>query len=102
MQSQELLNIPSKDRPAVSGKKNQTTGMMNAFSAANTRKKNDDGQDRLIGKKWRQRVPIYVRQLILLNDGPVTITTIKLNIQLLAVENALAGARIRSPTISAG
>lgn len=45
---------------------------------------------------------MYVRQLMLLNDGPVTITTMKLNVQLLAVENAFAGALIRSPTISAG
>ena len=45
---------------------------------------------------------MYVRQLMLLNDGPVTITTMKLNIQLLAVEKAFAGARMRRPTISAG
>jgi hypothetical protein len=75
---------------------------MNAFSAANT---------------------IYVPQSICLKDGPVTITTTKLKIlpktkanrrlktvdkgtnntdQLLAVLSALAGARIRKPTISAG
>lgn len=45
---------------------------------------------------------MYVPQLILLNDGPVTMTTMKLNVQFDAVLNALAGARIRSPTISAG
>ena len=45
---------------------------------------------------------MYVPQLILLNDGPVTITTTKLNVQLEAVLNALAGARIPRPTISAG
>lgn len=39
---------------------------------------------------------------MLLKDGPVTITTTKLKIQLLAVENAFAGARMRRPTISAG
>ena len=39
---------------------------------------------------------------MLLNDGPVTITTMKLKIQLLAVEKAFAGARMRRPTISAG
>ena len=45
---------------------------------------------------------MYVPQLMLLKDGPVTMTTMKLNIQLEAVLNALAGARIRNPTISAG
>ena len=50
----------------------------------------------------RLRAPMYVPQLILLNDGPVTITTTKLNVQFDAVLNAFAGARIRRPTISAG
>ena len=45
---------------------------------------------------------MYVRHWMLLNAGPVTITTMKLKVQLLAVENAFAGARMRSPTISAG
>lgn len=74
---------------------------MNAFNAANT---------------------IYVPQPMLLKEGPVTITTTKLKIlrkerkfigklqaynygnanQLLAVLSALAEARIRNPTISAG
>ena len=45
---------------------------------------------------------MYVRQLMLLNEGPVTMTTIKLNVQFDAVLNALAGARMRRPTISAG
>ena len=39
---------------------------------------------------------------MLLNDGPVTITTTKLKIQLDAVLKAFAGARIFKPTISAG
>lgn len=39
---------------------------------------------------------------MLLKAGPVTITTTKLKIQLDAVLNAFAGARIRRPTISAG
>lgn len=46
--------------------------------------------------------PMYVPQLILLNEGPVTMTTTKLNVQFDAVLNAFAGARIRKPTISAG
>ena len=37
-----------------------------------------------------------------LKAGPVTNTTMKLNIQLLAVDSAFAGALIRRPTISAG
>ena len=72
---------------------------MNALSAANT-------IDRLSVSTLKEqtgiRIPIYVPQLMLLNDGPVTITTMKLKIQLLAVEKAFAGARMRRPTISAG
>lgn len=45
---------------------------------------------------------MYVLQLMLVNEGPVTITTMKLKIQFEAVLNALAGARICRPTISAG
>ena len=63
---------------------------------------------------------MYVPQLILLNEGPVTMTTMKLKLQLDAwigvsnsnlkpdtkeartVDKALAGPRIRRPTISAG
>ena len=66
---------------------------------------------------------IYVLHEIFSNDGPVIITTKKLNVQLLAyisdmkliikkfvptikprrtVDRALAGPRIRNPTISAG
>ena len=45
---------------------------------------------------------MYVPQLMLLNEGPVTMTTMKLNVQFDAVLNAFAGARMRSPTISAG
>lgn len=72
--------------------------MINAFSAANTREvyRSDGIQD------LTTDLPIYVPQLILLKDGPVTITTMKLKIQLDAVLNALAGALIRNPTISAG
>ncbi len=39
---------------------------------------------------------------MLLNEGPVTMTTMKLKVQLLAVARAFAGARMRRPTISAG
>ena len=46
--------------------------------------------------------PMYVPQPMLLNEGPVTITTTKLNVQLDAVLNAFAGCLIRRPTISAG
>ena len=53
-------------------------------------------------QEYHDNAPMYVRQLMLLNEGPVTMTTIKLNVQFDAVLNALAGARIRSPTISAG
>lgn len=56
----------------------------------------------MMRKRIGYGVPIYVPQLMLLNDGPVTITTMKLKIQLLAVEKAFAGARMRKPTISAG
>lgn len=39
---------------------------------------------------------------MLLNAGPVIMTTTKLKIQFDAVLKALAGARMRRPTISAG
>lgn len=45
---------------------------------------------------------MYVPHLMLLNEGPVTMTTMKLNVQFDAVLNAFAGARMRRPTISAG
>ena len=45
---------------------------------------------------------MYVPQDICSKDGPVTITTTKLNIQFDAVLSAFAGALIRRPTISAG
>ena len=45
---------------------------------------------------------MYVPQLMLLNEGSVTITTTKLNVQLDAVLNAFAGCLIFNPTISAG
>ena len=45
---------------------------------------------------------MYVPQDICSKDGPVTITTTKLNIQFDAVLHAFAGALIRRPRISAG
>lgn len=72
---------------------------MNAFRAANTA---IPRQHRYRSKRCAQDVPMYVPQLMLLNEGPVTMTTMKLNVQFDAVLNAFAGARMRRPTISAG
>lgn len=72
--------------------------MMKAFNAAKT----NDNQTIFQPEVSYMDPPMYVPQLMLLKDGPVTMTTMKLNIQLEAVLNALAGARIRNPTISAG
>lgn len=56
----------------------------------------------IVKKGENEIIPIYVPHEMFWNEGLVTITTTKLNIQLDAVLKAFAGARMRNPTISAG
>ena len=46
--------------------------------------------------------PIYVPQSMLLNDGPVTITTMKLNVQFEAVDKLAPLERMLRGRISGG
>lgn len=100
--SYELHNIhePSNDLPAVSGKKRYTMGMINAFKLANTSCRCSVYV--LVQRERNEIIPMYVPHDMFWNEGPVTITTTKLKIQLDAVLKAFAGARMRNPTISAG